>query len=287
MGSLLTEGNHLFIDRQRTDWKAALSTLLDEIWAIQESTEANTIWLRDFHSDDHELTDFFMDQGFLKVNLPETNIVYGLQTNPFANYMETIPAKRRKYLKTGIFKHHDAFETRIVDTYTEAELDHWYGLYEQVKDVSLELNSFAQPKKLFRKMLNNPNFEVMEYVLTLEDGQKKVVGVTFSHIQEARFNGILLGLDYTYVASHDVYKQIIYRTRVRAEELKCTQLYLGFTASEVKQKFGAIGIPQVSMIQMRDHYNMSVLSLYSNTSKSIKSSASLSRIPLINFDLNN
>ena len=38
---------------------------------------------------------------------------------------------------------------------------------------------------------------------------------------------------------------------------------LGFTASDVKQKLGAIGIPQVSMIQMKDHYNLSVLSLFS------------------------
>lgn len=287
MGSLLTEGNHLFIDRQRNDWKAALSTLLDEIWAIQESTEANAIWLRDFHADDDELTDYFMDQGFLKVNLPETNIMYGIQTNPFDQYLNSIPAKRRKYLKNGIFKHHDAFETRIVKSYTDAELDHWYELYEQVKDRSLELNSFAQPKKLFKKMLNHPSFEAMEYILTLADGRKKVVGITFSHIQELRFNGIILGLDYQYVQSHDVYKQVLYRTRLRAEEMNCTQIYLGFTASEVKQKFGALGIPQVSMIQMRDHYNLSVLGLYSNNSKSIKSSASLSRIPLIKFDLNN
>ncbi len=265
MGSLLTEGNHLYIDRNRTDWTTALTTLLDQIWEIQEQADANAVWLRDFHSDDDELTDFFMDQGFLKVNLPDTNIVYGIQSNPFAKYMESIPAKRRKYLKTGIFKHHDAFKTRIVTEYDESELDRWYELYSQVKNASFEVNSFAQPIKLFTEMLNDPSFEVIEYTLKTDDGSDKVVGITFSHINEKYYNGILLGFDYNYLKTHDIYKQILYRTRLRAEELNCDRIYLGFTASEVKQKFGAIGIPQISMIQMKDHYNLSVLNLYSES----------------------
>ncbi|NVK64435.1 MAG: aminotransferase class I/II-fold pyridoxal phosphate-dependent enzyme [Flavobacteriales bacterium] len=265
MGSLLTEGNHLYIDRNRTDWTTALTTLLDQIWEIQEQADANAVWLRDFHSDDDELTDFFMDQGFLKVNLPDTNIVYGIQSNPFAKYMESIPAKRRKYLKTGIFKHHDAFKTRIVTEYDKSELDRWYELYSQVKNASFEVNSFAQPIKLFTEMLNDPSFEVIEYTLKTDDGSDKVVGITFSHINEKYYNGILLGFDYNYLKTHDIYKQILYRTRLRAEELNCDRIYLGFTASEVKQKFGAIGIPQISMIQMKDHYNLSVLNLYSES----------------------
>lgn len=264
MGSLLTEGNHLYIDRNRTDWTTALTTLLDQIWEIQEQADANAVWLRDFHSDDDELTDYFMDQGFLKVNLPETNIVYGIQSNPFANYMESVPAKRRKYLKTGVFKHHDAFKTRVVTKYEEHELERWYELYSQVKNASFELNSFAQPIKLFIEMLNDPNFEVIEYTITTDEDVDKVVGITFSHINEKYYNGILLGFDYDYLKSHDIYKQILYRTRLRAEGLGCDRIYLGFTASEVKQKFGAIGIPQISMIQMKDHYNLSVLNLYSD-----------------------
>ena len=104
MGSLLTEGNHLYIDRNRQDWKAALSTLLDHTWEIQEKTDANAVWLRDFHAEDDELTDYFMDQGFLKVDLPDTNIIYGIQTTPFESYFESVPAKRRKYLKTGVLQ---------------------------------------------------------------------------------------------------------------------------------------------------------------------------------------
>jgi predicted N-acyltransferase len=264
MGSLLTEGNHLYIDRNRQDWKAALSTLLDHTWEIQEKTGANAVWLRDFHSDDDELTDYFMDQGFLKVNLPHTNIIFGLQTNPFPTFLESVTAKRRKYLKTGVFKHHDSFKTRIIEDYTSEELERWYELYSQVKSASFELNSFAQPKKLFIEMLSDPNFEVMELSLTTEEETDKVVAITFSHVYDKLYSGIMLGLDYDYLKSHDLYKQILYRTRKRAEDIGCEQIYLGFTASEVKQKFGAIGIPQVSMIQMKDHYNLSVLNLFAD-----------------------
>ncbi len=264
MGSLLTEGNHLYIDRNRQDWKAVLSTLLDHTWEIQEKTGANAVWLRDFHSDDHELTDYFMDQGFLKVNLPDTNIIYGLQTNPFSNFLELVPAKRRKYIKTGVFKHHDSFKIRLIKEYSSSELDRWYELYSHVKNASFELNSFTQPKKLFTEMLSDPNFEVMEFSLTTEEETDKVVAITFSHVHDKMYNGIMLGLDYNYLKSHDLYKQVLYRTRKRAEDIGCEQIYLGFTASAVKQKFGAIGIPQVSMIQMKDHYNLSVLNLFAD-----------------------
>ena len=77
--------------------------------------------------------------------------------------------------KTGVFKHHDAFKTRLIDEYTESELDRWYELYSQVKNASFELNSFAQPKKLFVEMLQNPDFEVMEFTLTTEEEADKAI----------------------------------------------------------------------------------------------------------------
>ena len=153
----------------------------------------------------------------------------------------------------------------MIEDYTSSELDRWYDLYSQVKNASFELNSFAQPKKLFIEMLADPSFEVMEYSLTVENESDKVVGITFSHVNDKIYNGILLGLDYDYLKSHDLYKQVLYRTRKRAEDIGCEQIYLGFTASDIKQKFGAIGIPQISMIQMKDHYNLSVLNLFTDT----------------------
>lgn len=128
-----------------------------------------------------------------------------------------------------------------------------------------ELTILHSRKKLFTKMLNDPNFEVMEYRLSTNEVENKVVGITFSHINDKNYVGIILGLDYTYVKSHDLYKQLLYRTRKRAQDIGCDQIYFEFTASGVKQKFGAIGIPQVSLIQLKDHYSLSVLSLFADT----------------------
>ena len=55
-------------------------------------------------------------------------------------------------------------------------------------------------------MLNDPNFEVMEFLITTEEVSDKVVGITFSHVNEKDYNGIILGLDYNYLKSHDLYK---------------------------------------------------------------------------------
>ncbi|MEZ4875744.1 MAG: aminotransferase class I/II-fold pyridoxal phosphate-dependent enzyme [Flavobacteriaceae bacterium] len=262
LGSLLTEGNHLYLNRTGPHWKLALSKLLDHLWKIQEKEGANGMWLRDFHSKDHELVDFFMEQGFLKISLPNTHVIEDLQKRPFENYFLTIHSKRRKYLSNGIFKHLDKFSTRIINEFSETELNHWYGLYSQVKNASLELNSFALPKSLFVEMLQDSNFEVTELALKVPNGNKKVVGITFCHKNNLHYNALLLGMDYTYLKSHDVYKQILYRTRLRAEEIGCEKLFLGFTAATVKEKLGATGFPQVSMIQMNDHYNQAVLNLF-------------------------
>jgi len=47
----------------------------------------------------------------------------------------------------------------------------------------------------------------------------------------------------------------------RARQLGLKKIYLGFTASVEKQKFGAVPVPKVAYVQSNDSFNMQVLEL--------------------------
>ncbi|HEY9766746.1 MAG TPA: aminotransferase class I/II-fold pyridoxal phosphate-dependent enzyme, partial [Chroococcales cyanobacterium] len=74
MGSLLSEGNHLYLDRE-ADWKLGLKMLLKAIEADREECAASILNLRDFPADDPEMDEFLLDQGFVKFSMPESFIL--------------------------------------------------------------------------------------------------------------------------------------------------------------------------------------------------------------------
>ena len=65
MGSLLTEGDHLFLDRS-ADWRGALTLLLDESGAEQERVGATVLALRDLDDGDPELEAFLTERGLVR-----------------------------------------------------------------------------------------------------------------------------------------------------------------------------------------------------------------------------
>src|SRR5205085_5895032 len=59
MGSLLTEGNHLYLDRS-ADWRGALRLILAAARDEEDRVEASSVILRDLPEGDPELHDFLV-----------------------------------------------------------------------------------------------------------------------------------------------------------------------------------------------------------------------------------
>ena len=74
MGSLLTEGDHLYLDRN-ADWKGALDLLLPAVSEHAAAAGAGTIVLRDLYSADLELAEAIRERGYVKTSLP-ASLVY-------------------------------------------------------------------------------------------------------------------------------------------------------------------------------------------------------------------
>ncbi|MBL4625131.1 MAG: GNAT family N-acetyltransferase [Flavobacteriales bacterium] len=266
MGSLLTEGQHLYLDRSNTYWQEALLLMFNEINNLQLKTQTNTIYLRDFNVGDEELTDLFIANGFVQIDLPDyTHELTNLGWQTTDEFLQPLNSRKRQQLRRDTFRYEDKYEIRIRNKVSEEELEHYYQLYLNVKKGSFIINTFNAPLKVFQNMNQDNRWEMIE--LSLKEGEyqkghdKQPIAVVFCYKTENTFIPLLVGLDYRYKFSHKNYKQAVYQCVHRANQLGVKKLYFGITASVEKRRVGAIAIPKTIFVQLQDTYNMEVLEL--------------------------
>jgi 7-keto-8-aminopelargonate synthetase-like enzyme len=262
MGSLLTEGTHLYLDKKHAKWQDALILLLDQATQLQNEVEATSINLRDFDTEDIQMNDLMTGEGFVKVDLPDAHVFDNLKWNTTEEYISCISSKSKKHVKKYIIPYEKFYEISFLNSVSEKELDHLYWLYTNVKNKGHELNTFLLPKKLFRKIIGHPNWEVMQLTLKEEYNdrpERKPIAVMFSYKTDKSYSPIIVGLDYFYLFAYKNYRQILFQTLKRAAQLKLEKIHLGFTASIEKQRLGATPQAKVAYVQTSDSYNMEVL----------------------------
>ncbi len=260
IGSLITEGKHLYIDRTRPDWKNVMMFFLDILWKEQEKQKANVLNLRDFDANDLEMQDFLLNQGFLKINLPDSHIIKQLESSREA-YLDKLKKKDRYYLRTRAIENEQLYEVEVVENATFAEVNHYYQLYKNVARKSIGLNTFHLPKKFFRQVMKHAQWEI---ITIKSKADQRLAGVAFSYKTKTTYNGVVMGMDYSY-ADQDIYSQILWQVVLRTQQLNLKYIALGPSSSMNKRKFGAEVIQQVSFVQILDNYNMSVINAIANT----------------------
>lgn len=266
MGSLLTNGQHLYIDKSKSDWKEAIVELLDVIWKIQDNENATSLFLREFDTDDIELRDLFADQGFIKVDLPDNNVIDEINWCDEEDYLlNFLKYKQRYHFKNDVLLHKDLFHVSIAETPSQNELNNWYNLYQNVKARNFAVNDFLLPKKLFFKIAEHPKWEIiLIHLKNNKENEDNVIAVGFAYRTSNNYCPVLLGLDYNY--QHlKIYKQILYQFVTRAKESDSKKLYFGLTASLEKRKLGAKAIKQSAYLQTKDDFNRLVIGTYNNS----------------------
>ncbi|HMK25600.1 MAG TPA: aminotransferase class I/II-fold pyridoxal phosphate-dependent enzyme [Chitinophagaceae bacterium] len=262
-GSLLTEGEHLFIDRSSPFWKDAMQLFFDHINLLQEKYNTNSIVLRDFQDVDDEFESFLIDNGFFKTAMPDNNIINDLSWSTDEGFYQGLSKNSKIHFKKNIKRYREKYEVCIEQDPVKEEIDHWYSLYGNVKNNSLELNTFTLPKKLFVNIANDPSWEILTLKLTGDDGLKKTVCVVFSHIAGDNYIPMIIGLDYSYNKEYKVYRQALYQLVMRARMLGKKKIHLGFSATVEKKKLGAVVFPTYAFMQIRDSYNAEALATLS------------------------
>ncbi|PWA04383.1 aminotransferase class I/II-fold pyridoxal phosphate-dependent enzyme [Flavobacterium psychrotolerans] len=266
LGSLLTEGNHLFIDRNNGQWQTALLELIRIMNDVKQECDATMLQLRDFDSNDIEMRDFLIKEGFIKVKMPDTHVLKNTKWQDENEYMKQLSKGNRWHFRRKILDNKPLFRVNVIDSenvLNENQTKNWHELYSNVKQKGLNINTYNLPLKLFNNMQLHPNWETVE--LRLKSGDKfhneeSLVAVGFCYkSSKNNYSMMAVGINYDYVYTHGCYRQALYQSVVRFGNLKCDNLYFGMDASIEKQRFGVEIIPKSVYIQANDNFNMELI----------------------------
>ncbi len=265
-GSLLTEGNHVFINEKSSYKKQAFNEMYWMASALMKKYNASSIMLRDFDDGNPELDKMMLGNGYFKTQMPERNTHSNLGWKTEEEFVSSLSYKSRYHLRSQILKYNPIFECKVIAEPTKEQADHWYKLYNEVKNNSFKLNTFDLPKKLFYNISKSKNWEVLS--ICLKEGQDfKEVAVIFNYKSGETYNAMFIGIDKTNKFEFSVYRQSLYQIVLRANALNCKSINLGFTASLEKRRLGAQSFKTVAYMQSNDHFNAAVIESMQITSK--------------------
>lgn len=269
MGSLFSEGEHLFLASQHPQFKDALSLLHYELESLEKELDAKMIVLRDFSSSD--LNNIFHEQGFFKVNMPDSCVFDNLAWSSIEKYTASLSSRSRRHFLKDIRPYENFYDIIIEETISAKDLDICYELYLNVKKHNMGLNTFSYPRNLFERMNRDDNWEFIILRLKEEFSKGRInkpVGVMFCYKNlNYTFVPNYIGMDYAFTEEFQIYRQLLFQTIKRARALKFQKIDFGMTASFEKKKVGATVIPQNAFIQTRENFSIEMMGLLQNESK--------------------
>ncbi|MDQ3394039.1 MAG: aminotransferase class I/II-fold pyridoxal phosphate-dependent enzyme [Bacteroidota bacterium] len=263
MGSLATEGEQMYLNKEHPKWKEAVSLLLESAVNEQESINASMVVLRDFlEIGDEDLKAFLTTQGFIKVTMPDTCHTENLNWKDPEEFVQSLSARSRKHIKTDVIKYLDLCEVEVKQVLTDDEIDQFYILYSEVSNLNFDLNYFKYPKSFIKQMVNDKNWEFIIIRVKPENGSSKrpIAGFCANYKNcSGGYSAVLLGMDYQYLNSHKTYKQFLYQIMLRAKAIDANKVFLGFSATTEKKKIGATVTPKVAFVQTKDNFKLELL----------------------------
>lgn len=259
-GTPFTKGDAYSVNLKSNSWKDAVKCSLDDLKALAIKTECSQVLIRDFKAEKaEELSAYMGEQGLLKMSLPN-NMISDLSWKNKEEYISKIPSRYRYSLRKEILKHEDDYIVRSEKKCSQEEIETCYNLYKNVHSNAMNVSVFELPKALFEFMFESDEYDIIR--MYHKSQPNKIIGVMFSHLNGSTYNAMIVGLDYDYVKSLGTYKQILYRTVLRAKELDYEKLDLAFTAEMEKKKVGAVVESTFAFSLAFDHYSHAVMQTY-------------------------
>ncbi len=259
LGSPVSSGDPLYLDRQHPQWRGAVAMLIDELKGVMAAEGASRIMLRDFpQGDDEALRDLLFENGLSEYRLPDKLLLNDLTWRNRLEFLQRLGSKYRYNVRREALDWEGHFVVETTPPQGQDELMACYQLYCQVQERGAEINVFRLPFAYFEAICADPSYDIIR--LYLRDGAAHApVAVMFSHVADRRYSALMVGLDYEHLYRHKVYKQILFQTVERARALGCATLDLGFTATLEKKKLGARPQPTCAYVMLDDHYQAEVL----------------------------
>jgi len=262
MGSLFTEGQHYYLDQSHPQWQDALRALLNIIDTHDEFRETSMTVLRDME-ENLPLNELLHKSGFVKIHMPESCIVQNMNWEDEEGYLATLSSRSRKHFRQDIKPFEKFFDVEIKSSASEAEIDVYYDLFENVRQRNFDLNTFSFPRQLFTRISAHPNWEFIVMYLKPEYDtrpERVPVGVMFCYKNMGHtYVPSFIGMDYNYTQEFQIYRQMLYQTILRAKALNFQKIDFGLSASFEKKKVGAEVIEKYAYIQAKDNFSMELM----------------------------
>ncbi len=273
VGTPLTEGQQLYLDRKHPLWKTALNQLLEIISKKQTERKINQVVIRDFEDPDTVLEKIFIDNGFLKYKLPDNNYIDDLDWNDMEEFRQLLSKNSYTNFRREVKRNLDKFEVSVNNNPSTEDIRHWYSLYMNIRGKNLTINTFDLPCKLFDMMANSEDwvtielFPKKEYILPEYDN--KAIGVAFLQKNGNTLNAAIGGIDYKYQETYRAYLCLLYQILLWAKANNFDRLNLGYTADREKRKISAKQSTVYAFMQIQDDFNMRVIAQTSAKAKRV------------------
>lgn len=258
LGSMISEGDHLYLDQDSPRWKEALSMLLEEIEKLEKRLQPQYLILRDFDAGNEAIKSFLQNKGYVQVAMPESAVYTEFNWGCQKEYVNTLSKRSRKHFRSDIEPFKEKLEIKIEDHLSQSELEKSFKLYMAVKDNNLGLNTFTYPFSLFQHMNSSTQWEFI--LIHLKDKHKTLVGVMFCYKNSEKiYTPAIVGMDYKFSREFNIYRQLLYQTIIRAQQLGFIRIDFGLTAGFEKRKVGAKILDKCAYIQTRDNFALEAL----------------------------
>lgn len=264
MGSLLTEGNHLYINYNRK-WQAAIAILIQAANRLALEASAKTIAFRDLMPDNAELDHIMLSAGYVKLDQPSSYRVT-VDWSTFEEHLASLSSRQRYAIRKKVMPFESIYRAEVFDSTTHPPtLNEWsriYQLYRNVHARGLELNVFPLPQELFHRMLQVPSWEIIVFrgdPTVTGDPAGTIHGFMANFLSETSLSFHVVGLDYHMVENFALYKCMILQALRRAQALGRKTLLLGIGTARPKKIFGAVEHTSAIYISSENSYALDIL----------------------------
>jgi hypothetical protein len=273
MGSLLTEGDHLYLDRSR-DWRSALRLIMQTARTLEDAAGAAGVVLRDLADGDDELHTFLLGEGLLRIPVADSWVREdGHATDE--EFLAGLTRKHRYHQRTRVLAREPEFDVEVLAGGSAAATalpalhrDVLYDRYRAVHARAFDLNVFPLPRRLIDAVLESPAFEVV--VLRLAgrprtSGGEDIVAFAVQHVTGEHVVPLFVGLDYTYVPTHSSYQVLLLQALRSAQRRGSRAVRFGMGADLHKARFGARREMRWAYVAANETYNADVLAHIAET----------------------
>jgi 7-keto-8-aminopelargonate synthetase-like enzyme len=260
-GALFAEADFTYLRTDHPEWKQALPMLFDFVDKTKRAIDASVVIFRDFDKD-HVMNKILTEEGYGKINMPNSNIISNPKWESYDELLDMIHSKKARYsIRRYAMKTEHLFDITIKTAITDAEAKKYYRLFRMIKDNTLAFNFFPYPERTPEVLSHYDEWEFLDIRLK---GSEETIAVAYIFKGENHLCPIIIGMNYNYIESHFIYKQLVFQIVKRGNELNKSTVYCGFSADFEKQKYGAVSIPKFAYLKVDDIYNFELIETYAN-----------------------